>query len=464
MIYTWQSHVVHENGPARAARCFTLTEHRCESTLLSFRHPPPNQEVGNSLVTLLGFSVAQQNPYLLQARRKELRSKNFQKCSKKFKFNIGSRLELRRHQGQEKEYNTMHETVAVKLVMKASQWHKIGGWGRTSKGRGALNLRITAFAGDSDRRSSVGCTEISVIYLFRILRGGNDEWKNTFYRFGEMPNTWDLEVCQSFANSDGEPIKLPENLESLPRAEHFAAQRHRWNTNEACMSIGGGLWLLVEMLSSPFDHCVAAFHLTRLCPHLSVVFNTPYTLVDVIVCNFLKNEDVLIWHETNLGVRYLSILSNQYSILWIEIRSGEADWRVSGIHNKDISDNNSSDVTALVIDKIRARTAPGRRGGRCSAKFSTFGLRPKGEAKYVPNIQYYCIKLWLIRFLKTNHATFPEPRRKRQPPLLDVLTNAMTIPISRFQSNLSNAVRLSCRLLNVEQWEELCRKLLQFNS
>ncbi|GBP28460.1 hypothetical protein EVAR_93407_1 [Eumeta japonica] len=30
------------------------------------------------------------------------------------------------------------------------------------------------------------------------------------------------------------------------------------------------------------------------------------------------------------GVRYLSILWSQYSIIWIEIRSGEADSRVSG--------------------------------------------------------------------------------------------------------------------------------------
>ncbi|VVC43808.1 Hypothetical protein CINCED_3A008358 [Cinara cedri] len=33
-------------------------------------------------------------------------------------------------------------------------------------------------------------------------------------------------------NPKGEPIKLPDNLESLPRAEHFPIQRHRWNTNE----------------------------------------------------------------------------------------------------------------------------------------------------------------------------------------------------------------------------------------
>ncbi|XP_055531711.1 calmodulin-binding transcription activator 1 isoform X2 [Wyeomyia smithii] len=37
--------------------------------------------------------------------------------------------------------------------------------------------------------------------------------------------------------ADGEPIKLPENLESLPRADHFPNQRHRWNTNEEIAAI-----------------------------------------------------------------------------------------------------------------------------------------------------------------------------------------------------------------------------------
>lgn len=32
--------------------------------------------------------------------------------------------------------------------------------------------------------------------------------------------------------TDGEPISLADNLESLPRADHFPTQRHRWNTNE----------------------------------------------------------------------------------------------------------------------------------------------------------------------------------------------------------------------------------------
>ncbi|XP_055919254.1 uncharacterized protein LOC129951227 isoform X3 [Eupeodes corollae] len=37
--------------------------------------------------------------------------------------------------------------------------------------------------------------------------------------------------------SDGEPIKLPDNLESLPRADSFPSQRHRWNTNEEIAAI-----------------------------------------------------------------------------------------------------------------------------------------------------------------------------------------------------------------------------------
>ncbi|EFN89428.1 hypothetical protein EAI_17042, partial [Harpegnathos saltator] len=38
-------------------------------------------------------------------------------------------------------------------------------------------------------------------------------------------------------HADGDPIKLPENLETLPRAEHFPTQRHRWNTNEIVLAL-----------------------------------------------------------------------------------------------------------------------------------------------------------------------------------------------------------------------------------
>ncbi|OWR43273.1 calmodulin-binding transcription activator 1 like protein [Danaus plexippus plexippus] len=48
----------------------------------------------------------------------------------------------------------------------------------------------------------------------------------------QMKSVAMVQLVEIPSPSDGEPIKLPENLESLPRAEHFAAQRHRWNTNE----------------------------------------------------------------------------------------------------------------------------------------------------------------------------------------------------------------------------------------
>ncbi|XP_073846812.1 calmodulin-binding transcription activator isoform X2 [Musca autumnalis] len=42
---------------------------------------------------------------------------------------------------------------------------------------------------------------------------------------------------QKTSGSDGDPIKLPDNLESLPRADSFPSQRHRWNTNEEIAAI-----------------------------------------------------------------------------------------------------------------------------------------------------------------------------------------------------------------------------------
>ena len=39
-------------------------------------------------------------------------------------------------------------------------------------------------------------------------------------------------LFKPFLFPDGEPIKLPESLESLPKSDHFPTQRHRWNTNE----------------------------------------------------------------------------------------------------------------------------------------------------------------------------------------------------------------------------------------
>ena len=39
-------------------------------------------------------------------------------------------------------------------------------------------------------------------------------------------------LSATFYFTDGEPLKLPESLESLPKSDHFPTQRHRWNTNE----------------------------------------------------------------------------------------------------------------------------------------------------------------------------------------------------------------------------------------
>ena len=58
-----------------------------------------------------------------------------------------------------------------------------------------------------------------------------------------MPSLYLLQMLFSsidsqyiFSLSDGEPLKLPESLESLPKSDHFPNQRHRWNTNEVSVS------------------------------------------------------------------------------------------------------------------------------------------------------------------------------------------------------------------------------------
>ncbi|GBP18910.1 hypothetical protein EVAR_20442_1 [Eumeta japonica] len=63
------------------------------------------------------------------------------------------------------EYNPQNST-SVKFVPKASQWRKIGSRVRRRKGRGALNLRIASFAGNSERRSFVRCTVPTIGYSY----------------------------------------------------------------------------------------------------------------------------------------------------------------------------------------------------------------------------------------------------------------------------------------------------------
>ncbi|KAF2351033.1 CG-1 DNA-binding domain [Trinorchestia longiramus] len=40
------------------------------------------------------------------------------------------------------------------------------------------------------------------------------------------------DVVQVWCGADYESVRLPDNLESIPKADHFPPQRHRWNTNE----------------------------------------------------------------------------------------------------------------------------------------------------------------------------------------------------------------------------------------
>ncbi|KYQ48710.1 hypothetical protein ALC60_12215 [Trachymyrmex zeteki] len=54
-------------------------------------------------------------------------------------------------------------------------------------------------------------------------------------------NSCSLDVIEIIYHADGDPIKLPENLETLPRAEHFPTQRHRWNTNEVRLPVAYSL-------------------------------------------------------------------------------------------------------------------------------------------------------------------------------------------------------------------------------
>lgn len=59
--------------------------------------------------------------------------------------------------------------------------------------------------------------------------------------------------------TDGEPIKLPDNLESLPRADHFPTQRHRWNTNEVSQIDSNGENLLLSQTFFFLGICVVSY-------------------------------------------------------------------------------------------------------------------------------------------------------------------------------------------------------------
>ncbi|GBP58301.1 hypothetical protein EVAR_11581_1 [Eumeta japonica] len=84
-------------------------------------------------------------------------------------------------------------------------------------------------------------------------------------------------------------------------------------------------------------------------------------LSSIPICLILDISKFHFDQNDSLGVRYLSILWNQYSIIWIEIRSGEADSRVSDSARRLIcsrqraAGHKSEKVIAIYMLNIRYR-------------------------------------------------------------------------------------------------------------
>lgn len=74
--------------------------------------------------------------------------------------------------------------------------------------------------------------------------------------------------------TDGEPIKLPDNLESLPRADHFPTQRHRWNTNEVSFPFVICLWCLLPFSNPKMN----SFHLIIFLEFIFIYFTISYKI------------------------------------------------------------------------------------------------------------------------------------------------------------------------------------------
>lgn len=69
-------------------------------------------------------------------------------------------------------------------------------------------------------------------------------------------------------------VRLPESLESLPRAEHFPSQRHRWNTNE------------VQFSSFLSCYDIGRYHLAFryfFCPKITRIMFAPLQMGSIVV-------------------------------------------------------------------------------------------------------------------------------------------------------------------------------------
>ncbi|GBP06134.1 hypothetical protein EVAR_3519_1 [Eumeta japonica] len=102
------------------------------------RYPIPLREAGNAMGTPL----------------RSLTGSGFER-------GIGNGIESRDQKGSKwrtRPCTNKRNSAAVKLVTKAWRWRKKGTRERRRKGRGVLSLRITSFAGKSERQSFVRCT------------------------------------------------------------------------------------------------------------------------------------------------------------------------------------------------------------------------------------------------------------------------------------------------------------------
>ncbi|GBP30702.1 Tektin-5 [Eumeta japonica] len=88
------------------------------------------------------------------------------------------------------QYNA-RDSAAMKLVMKTSQWCKMCTRGRRMKGRGALNLCIAPFAGNSERQNFVRCTVQLTIIKSAAGRLGAGARRRAPATRGRGPIAWE---------------------------------------------------------------------------------------------------------------------------------------------------------------------------------------------------------------------------------------------------------------------------------
>ena len=137
--------------------------------------------------------------------------------------------------------------------------------------------------------------------------------------------TYHLPKQIPFIFVDGEQIKLPESLESLPKSDHFPTQRHRWNTNEvsnlSCIVITFfiNLWQISRRYSSGFTKVLDFVLLWQRLKYMNFLKNTglfnmvlyPIINVSLLMPNYAYN---VVLHSYSYHTR-----TYVYSFLFIHL-------------------------------------------------------------------------------------------------------------------------------------------------